>query len=264
MAGRSPFVSTFAEPAADLQRPFDAAVVIPTILRPELHDALLSVFRQDFAGRVHVLVGIDALQADPTVLYAMCEGRPPNCVVQAYDPGYSTSVRHGGLSPARDGGALRCVLSYLANSAFVAYLDDDNWWRPDHLRLMRAALNDADWTFSLRWFVHPTSRRPICVDEWESLGPDRGIFVEKFGGFVDPNCLMLNKVTCEAVLPLWNRPLPRDPKGMSADRVVFDALRRNFRVAATGEPSVFYKLDPNDGLHPGRCKLIGPAYDASA
>lgn len=164
------FIRTYAEPEARLQEPFDVAVVMPTILRPELKDALHSVFSQTILGRIHVLIGIDRPTADLSLLDAACEGRPPNCAVQVYYPGYSTSVRHGGLSPARDGGGPRCVLSYLANSRYVAYLDDDNWWRPDHLQLLHAAMAHADWAFSLRWFVHPTSRRAICVDQWEFSG----------------------------------------------------------------------------------------------
>ena len=260
---RSPHLATFAEPGADLQQPFDAAVVMPTILRPALGQALESVFRQDVRGRVQVLLGIDMPQAEAALLHALCSSHPPNVVVQVYDPGYSTSVRHGGLSPARDGGVLRCVLSYLANSRYVAYLDDDNWWREDHLRTLRQALSNADWAFSLRWFVHPESRRPICVDQWESLGPGSGVFRDKFGGFVDPNCLMIDKVACESVLQLWNRPLHGDPKAMSADRNVFEMLRRHFRPAGTGQPSVFYTLDPNDGLHPLRLQLMGSAYESS-
>ena len=97
------------------------------------------------------------------------------------------------MSPAHDGGVLRGVLSYLASRPFVACLDDDNWWRPDHLRLLRGILEAC----SLRWFVHPQSRRSICVDQRETVGPGRGIFQERFGGFVDPSCLMLNKVTCD-------------------------------------------------------------------
>jgi len=54
----------------------------------------------------------------------------------------------------------------------------------------------------LRWFVHPQSRRSICVDQWETVGPERGIFQERFGGFVDPSCLMLNKVTGDRYYPL--------------------------------------------------------------
>lgn len=258
------FIRTYAEPDARLQDTFDVAVVMPTILRPELRDALHSVFAQTFPGRIHVLIGTDRPGADRALLDAACEGRPPNCVVQVYDPGYSTSVRYGGLSPARDGGVLRCVLSYLANSPYIAYLDDDNWWRPDHLQLLHAAMAHADWAFSLRWFVHPTSRRAICVDQWESVGPGLGVFNGEFGGFVDANCLMLNKIACEPVVCEWNRPLQGDPKGMSADRNVFNVLLRYFRGVGTKQPTTFYTMDPRDDRHALRLQLIGAAYDEAA
>jgi hypothetical protein len=260
----SGFVRTYADPGASLQDTFDLAVVMPTILRPEIRDALHSVFAQDLRGRIQVLVGIDTGAADLSLLDKVCASRPRNCVVQVFYPGYSTSSRRGGLCPGGSGGVLRCILSYLANSPYVAYLDDDNWWRPDHLRLLRAALGQADWAYSLRWFVHPSSRRAVCVDQWESVGPGRGVFRERFGGFVDPNCLMLNKVTCEAALPQWNHPLQGDPIGMSEDRNVFAALCRLFRGAPTNEPSAFYKIDPKDGMHPLRLRLMGPAYDHAA
>jgi hypothetical protein len=237
---------------------------MPTILRPELVDALRSIFAQTIQGRIHVLIGIDRPTGDLSLLDTACQARPQNCVVQVYYPGYSTSARNGGLSPARDGGVLRCVLSYLANSPYVAYLDDDNWWHPDHLLRLHAAMSDADWAYSLRWFVHPTSRRAICVDQWESLGPGLGVFNSEFGGFVDANCLMLNKIACEPVVCEWNRPLQGDPKGMSADRNVFNVLLRYFRGAGTAEPTVFYTMDPRDDRHESRMQLIGPAYHDAA
>ncbi len=258
------FIRTYAEPGFPLQDRFDVAVVMPTILRPELQDALRSVFAQTIQGRIQILIGIDNAAADLSLLDAACEPRPPNCAVQVFYPGYSTSLRHGGLHPAKDGGVLRCVLSYLANSPYIAYLDDDNWWRPDHLQLLRSAMLHADWAFSLRWFVHPTSRRAICVDQWESLGPGLGAFNAEFGGFVDANCLMLNKMTCEPVVCEWNRPLEGDPKGMSADRNVFSVLLRYFRGAGTSQPTVFYTLDPDDERHAARLHLMGAAYGEAA
>jgi hypothetical protein len=224
--------------------------------------ALSSVFRQNFSGPIQVLVGVDALGGDLSVIERACEPRPRHCTVQICYPGYSTSVRHGGLHPARDGGVLRCVLTYLANSRYVTYLDDDNWWRDDHLALLTSAVAKADWAFSWRWFVHPMSSRPICVDSWESVGPHRGIFNERFGGFVDPNCLLIDKLACERAIPWWNVPLQGDSKGMSADRHVFAVLKA-LRGVATGQPTVFYRMDPNDGLHGQRLQIMGAAYDAA-
>jgi len=262
------FLRTYAhEPMSGttLQTPMAAAVVMPSVLRPTVRDALYSVFAQDLPGRIHILVGIDALCGSLDLVDEVCARRPENCVVQVFHPGYSTSVRHGGLHPARDGGVLRTVLTYLANAPYVAYLDDDNWWAPTHLRLLWEALKGgAQWAHSLRWFVHPASRRSICVDRWESVGPGQGVFRERMGGFVDPNCLMIDKFACAAVVPFWNVPLAGDAKAMSADRNVFAMLSQHFRPAAVDQPTVYYQLDPEDGMHPMRLQLIGPAYDAAS
>lgn len=254
------FLRTYADDPNALQQRMDAAVVIPTMLRPSLVQAVRSVFAQQFDGRIQILIGIDKPQGALDLLDAACAERPPNCVVQVLYPGYSTSARHGGLSPAADGGVLRCVLTYLANSRCVAYLDDDNWWDPLHLQSLRRALDGAQWAFARRWFVHPESDRPVAVDRWESVGPDAGVFKERFRGFVDPSCLMIDKTACPDAPPAWNFPLlSRD--GRSADRRVFRVLSTRYRGVGTGTATVYYRMNPSDILHKPRLRRLGSAYE---
>jgi hypothetical protein len=253
------FFKTFAD--LDPQTPFDAAVVIPTTLRPTLAQALDGIFAQNFGGSIQVLVGIDTPKGDLAAIEAACAQRPRNVVVQFFWPGYSTAQRHGGVMRPGDGGALRSILTYLANSPYVAYLDDDNWWGPNHLKLMRAAIAQAEWAFALRWFVHPETRRPVCVDEWESLGPGAGYFQERFGGFVDPNCLMINKLACRQAAQFWSLPMFNNP--MLGDRAVFEHLLKNHRARGTGRASVFYTMNAADGLHPIRIARMKAAYEAA-
>jgi hypothetical protein len=243
------------------QLPADVAVVMPTTLRPTILAAVRSVFAQDLAGRIQLLIGIDRPEHPAEPLQALLREAPPHCRALLLDPGYSTSVRHGGLHPARDGGVLRIVLTYLANAPLVAYLDDDNWWAPDHLSSLAAAIAGRAWAWSLRWFVHPRSRRPICVDQWESVGPDRGVFSAKFGGWVDPNCLMLDKLRCDDVIRWWGIPLRGDTKAMSADRLVFHWLKAGHAGAGTGRATAFYALDEADGNHPRRLAWMGQRYE---
>src|ERR1700746_3605535 len=95
---------TFAHPTFGPQHASDVAVIMPTVLRKTITDSLRSVFRQDFAGRIHVLIGIDRPDGDIGLIEQACAERPSRCCVQVIYPGYSTSLRHGGLHPARDGG----------------------------------------------------------------------------------------------------------------------------------------------------------------
>lgn len=254
------FFRTYADPGMSLQQTFDVAVVMPTLLRPTLADALNAIFTQEFRGRTQVLLGVDVPQGDLAMVDAICAARPSHCVVQLFHPGYSTSVRHGGLCDAQDGGVLRQLLSLLANSPRIAYLDDDNWWHPQHLALLTRVIDGVDYAFTHRWFVHPHTKKIVARDEWESVGPGRGIYAGKFGGFVDPSCLMIDKRKCAEILPLWTRPQPLDGKGMSSDRTVFQALapRRGFRIDA---PTVYYRMDPNDTMHAERLKIMAIVYE---
>src|SRR5579885_3493148 len=224
-------VCTFHRDLCSVQQPFDAAVVIPTVLRPTLKAAVQSIFRQSFPGRLQILIGIDRAIGDPRILDEILAERPERHAVTLLDPGYSTSMRNGGVHLDGLGGTMRAILSYMANSRYVAYLDDDNW------------------------FADETSRRPVGIDTFESVGPGQGVYTAGLGGWVDPNCLMIDKVNCEPVLRCWSAQFPFRGTNWSSDRSVFDALRHR-RWISTGEPSVFYAMHTHDRNHAERMKYL--------
>jgi len=238
---------------------FDVAVVIPTVGRSTLQRAVKSIYAQHFQGRIQILIGIDVWKGERSAVKELIAMAPSNCAVTVIDLGYSTASRNGGLYPAGTGGALRTILSYAAHSRLVAYLDDDNWWGPDHLVSLVGAISGRDWAYSLRWFADADTSAPLCIDTWESVGPDAGVFKDRFGGFVDPSCLLIDKVACEPALRLWCQPLPDDPTGMSTDRAVFNYLRQHGRGAGTGRATAFYQLSRSDPNHEVRMQLIEKA-----
>ena len=256
-----PFLKVWAAPEDRHQKQFDFAVVIPSLLRDTLAAAIESVFSQDFIGHVQILVGVDVAMGDIAALDRVCARRPMGHEVMVFWPGYSTSARHGGIYPGWSGGATRTILTYLANSRYVAYLDDDNWWAPGHLSSLRAVLTGCEWAYSKRWFVHPRSKRPICIDEWESLGPNLGEF-KHLGGFVDPTCLAIDKVACEPAIRMWCFPQPNSETGMDEDRRVFETLRRYYRGQGTGKATAFYRLDETDLMQ--RRRLLNMGVEAYA
>jgi hypothetical protein len=232
----------------DIQKRFDAAVVVATILRPSLIRAVQSVFRQDLNGRIQVLIGIDKHLGGLEAITLLRQECPDHICLTVIDLGYSTSIRHGGIYPTRYGGGTRTILSYAANSKLVAYLDDDDWWARDHLSSLIAACNGKGWAFSYRWMVDEETAWPICRDEWDSVGPNRGINKDRFGGFVATSNLILDKQACHFVLPLWS--LAAFPDSTGEDRLVFDALLKHHPWAATGKFSCYYELRREHQLHP--------------
>ncbi len=248
----------------DLQTPYDVAVVMPTIGRKEGAEAIRSIFRQINVPRIQVLIGVDQLDGELSHLIDALDECPEHITAHLFYPGYSTSMRHGGVHLAHDGGALRTILSLLANSKYVAYLDDDNWWEETHLYRLLHAIQGHAWAFSLRHFVHPDTRKTICIDDWESVGPGKGIFVEKFGGWVDPNCLMIDKLTCWSILPLWTIPMNGDVTRLTADRNVYHLLQTHSAPGQSNSATTFYVLRCSDILHPLRLQAMGENFERAA
>jgi len=231
---------------ADLQTPFDVGIVTVTVVRQTLPQALRSVFAQRFSGRIQVLVGVDRWVGDRAMAEQLRAEAPSHVAVTLLDLGYSTSQRNGGVYPSHYGGALKTILSYAANSRYVTYLDDDNWYAPDHVATMLEAVAGKAWAFSLRHFVDAESGTPLCPDTWESLGPDRGVYANAQGGFVDTNCYFIDKLACNDVFPEW--AMTRFAGGTGGDRQVLEKLRgRPF--GTNGAHTVFYRTRLV-GLHP--------------
>jgi len=243
-----------------IQQPFDAAVVIPTTGRASLTRAATSVFRQAGVRRLQVLIGIDVMRGNYGVIEEVLAARTAPHAVTVLDLGYSTSTRHSGVYLAADGGALRTILTYMANSRYVTYLDDDNWYDETHIARLLAAIKDRDWAYTLRWFVDPDILKPLAIDRWESVGPDQGVYGKAYGGFVDPNCLMIDKLKCDDVVRFWTIPLFNELRRLTADRNVFAQLRRHPRVGFTDAATTYYVMNAADANNITRLKWIRDLY----
>ena len=250
-----PTMTTF-HVSQPIQRPFDAAVVIPTLCRPSLLRAATSVFQQVGIARLQVLIGIDVVQGETSVIDAVLAARPPQHAVTLVNLGYSTSMRHGGVHLSADSGALRTILTYCANSRFVAYLDDDNWVHETHIQRLLGAVKDRDWAYTLRFLVDPDTQETLAVDRWESVGPGKGIYRDQTGGFVDPNCMMIDKLRCDAAIRHWAIPLSDDRTRLTADRAVFDILRRFPAVGFTEAATVYYLMSTSDPAREMRVRVV--------
>ena len=230
----------------DDQTPSDVAIVMPSIIRRSLYRALDSIFRQDFSGRLQILVGIDRPSDSLESLFKFIEMRPRNHSVLVLHLPFSTAVRNGGLHLPSDGGSLRASLSLIANARYIAFLDDDNAWRSDHISKLYARMSGCAWAFSYRMLVTDDDYSELAIDQWDSVGPNRGRF-KSSGGFVDPNCLMIDKVALTSVLSRWADTGTGAP-GVIADRHFFDAIK-DTPFAEIAEATVLYTIRKSNILH---------------
>lgn len=225
---------------------FDFAVIIPTVLRPELLRAARSVVEQDLDGSINLLIGVDHRLGDPAVLEQVRRLERPNRRVTILEPGYSTARPRGGLYSNRHGGSLRAALSFLANAPRLAFLDDDNWHAPNHLSTLGQAIEGKAWAFSLRWYCDSRSGEPLAIDGIESLGPGKGVHLKRYGGFCNTSTLMLDTLATHERLPRWAHGTAQDGRG--PDRSIFAALL-DLPYGETGLATAYYWMQHSDINH---------------
>jgi hypothetical protein len=232
----------------------DVAIVIPTVCRESLIRAVQSVYRQNYSGRMQVLVGVDfdAENRSAQIREALGE-TPENVLLTWLELPYSTSRRHGGVHDSLFGGSLRSALTLLANAEIVVYLDDDDWLHPDHIAQVLAAIEGKAWAFAYSIYADGNTAEGFCTDEIESVGVGKGLYNETFGGFVRPSGLAINKMRLLHHVHLWScSPFPT---GDGEDRLVFDRLRGE-EHGCTGNATVYCALDPKDGMHETRLEFM--------
>jgi len=233
----------------------DLAIVICTVCRESLLRAIASIYAQTHQGRIQVLIGvdIDAFGQETQLQQAILQERPSHIQVNWVNLGYSTSARHGGVHSCYYGGSLRTSLSFLANSKYVMYLDDDDWLAPEHCADILRTVQGKKWAFSYSIYADGNTSQGICIDALESVGVGQGIYAKRFGGFVRPSGLTLDKTQVPQLLHLWSSsPFPQ---GDGEDRLIFEHLR-HMDHGCTGNASVYCSLDSKDGMHHKRMDFI--------
>jgi len=231
------------------------AVVVVTTCRASLLRAVRSVFAQRLDGRIQLLVGVDCdphgrLDALVATLLPEC---PAHVTLSLVNLGYSTSRRHGGPHASFYGGSLRSALTLLADSRVVVYLDDDDWFMPDHCAAVLDAIAGKAWAFAYSIYADGNTGEALCVDELESVGVGQGLYAQRFGGFVRPSGLAIDKLQLLHIVHLWS--CAAFAGGDGEDRLVFDQLRA-LPHGCTGAATVCVALDPNDALHARRVAFM--------
>lgn len=216
-----------------------AAVIIPTTGRPTLRRAVQSVIDQTHP-HVMAIVVVDGPQFGPDVLKAM-EGVIPNPRVQIMPLPQNTGA--GGYQGHRIYGSVPQLL----NQDWILYLDDDNWYEPEHVAECVAACaeNDLDWCGSLR-NVFDAEGKFLCVDECESLVQWPTWFNRNMH-HCDTSCYCLSREVAVQLSQHWHRPhLPNDvdpAKAVSPDAAICMVLRQDApRFALVAKPTVNYTL----------------------
>ncbi len=208
-------------------------VITPTIGGPELVDALISVAEQDYKGEVTHLVVVDGKEHLSKVAAAIeVSGVYPTLLVLPENTGAN----------GWNGHRIYASVPVLVNTDYISFLDQDNWFKPNHLSSAIAAMekNDVSMSFSLRG-IYSKTKEYLCDDNCESLGlwPIWNFDEPEF--LIDTSAFVFKRHLIQATCSVWLKPL-------IADRIYTHAIRKalNNNFVTTGLQTLCYRLDGSE------------------
>lgn len=139
------------------------------------------------------------------------------------------------------GHRIYAATGFLINTDYILYLDQDNWFDPDHVANMIAHLDKTgdDWCHSLRK-IHDKNGNYLTDDNCESLGKWPA-WVGENVHLVDTSCYCIKREVITRISQAWYA-------GWGGDRIFLANIAHHFaKWSCTGKYSLNYRLDGNPG-----------------
>jgi glycosyltransferase involved in cell wall biosynthesis len=212
-------------------------VITPTTGSEQLKDAVLSVENQTYEN-IQYLIVIDGKEREEktrNVLDSL------NC--QRYD--LITLPQVTGYQQY-NGHRIYGAMTYIAEGEYLCFLDQDNWYEPNHIESLINIAHEKMWAYSLRKIVDQSGNF-ICNDDCESLGKWKSVLGDNF---VDVGCYMIPKGIALRFSPGWYRRARHPEEQPEVDRLLSHLLFKqvpqeqvdtngqytlNYRVASRGD-----------------------------
>lgn len=139
-------------------------VITPTIGSPKLLDAMRSVEKQTYNCK-HLIV-IDGPEYSQKAMELIS-----NSGLKGNHTVYCSPENTGKTGGDFYGHRIYAAFPHLINSDYILFLDEDNWYEPNHVETLIQTIEEKqlDFAYSLRQIYSP-DRRFLCNDNCESLG----------------------------------------------------------------------------------------------
>jgi hypothetical protein len=210
-------------------------VILPTVGDPLMKQAARSVLDQTWPN-VELLLVIDGPDYLRRVL-SLIDGMPGRERIKVLPLPYNIGA--GGFNGHRTFAAG----AFLARGEWVAYLDEDNWYSPNHIRSLVEMVTSKglDWAYSLRWIVDRDDK-PRMKDNCTSLGKWPVYYGDEH--HIDTSCYFLRRDIAAKFAHIWNR---RGLPNPSPDLLLCEALlKEDLEVETTGLYTMFYRAGRTD------------------
>ena len=211
-------------------------VITPTIGSDKLADAVRSVANQTYQNVRHLLV-CDGRQAKIDLIKLNIKPTGKQTVVETPD-------NTGG--DGYYGHRIYAAYPHLINSDYIAFLDEDNWYEPDHIdKLVRTIEEErVNFAFSFRK-IFDREGNYLIDDNCESLGawpiwPTLGHTKDKQGYLIDTSSFLFETKFLQSCCHLWHW-------GWGGDRRFLHLVKEHYQPSynTSGAYTLCYRLDGN-------------------
>ena len=203
------------------------AVVTPTIASEHLAKCIDSVDKQTYEDIVHYIF-IDGCQYEPKAREILV-GSSKTRMIELEE-----NVGKGWY-----GHRVYAACSFLVNADVICYLDEDNFFEPNHIETVVKKLQEGnDWVYSLR-NIHDKEGKFLCEDNCESLGK-WPVYFNPEVHHIDTSCFAVRRDVAVRIGHAWYGQ-------WGADRQFFGALKNHFpKYSCTNQYTTNYRLDGNE------------------
>lgn len=130
------------------------------------------------------------------------------------------------------------AMSYLVNSDYVCFLDEDNWIDPEHVEHLVKTVETNDWAYSLRKIIDKDGNY-VCNDDCESLGKWKSVINDYF---VDVGCYFLPTSVAVQLSSIWYRRARHPEEQPEVDRLLMQMLLKyDFKYDTSGKYTLNYR-----------------------
>ena len=203
------------------------AVVTPTIASEHLAQCIDSVDKQTYKDLTHYIF-IDGCQYEPKAREILV-GSSKTRMIELEE-----NVGKGWY-----GHRAYAACSFLVNADVICYLDEDNFFEPNHIETVVKKLQEGnDWVYSLR-NIHDKEGKFLCEDNCESLGK-WPVYFNPEVHHIDTSCFAIRRDIAVHIGHSWYGQ-------WGADRQFFGALKKYFtKYDCTNQYTTNYRLDGNE------------------
>lgn len=213
-------------------------VITPTTGSSKLKDAINSVKNQTYSNIEHLLV-IDGVEhwknaMDQLPITLEYDDRSSDNIQTMILP-YNTGAK------GFYGHRIYAGIPHLLNSDYIFFLDEDNWYDPDHVRSLVEVLDRGNnFAHSLRKIYNP-DKSYVCDDNCEALGKWPIYFSHKDPQYlVDTSSFAFEREFLQQTSHLWH-------SGWGGDRRYLYSVMQQAKWDTSRKHTLCYRLDGNRG-----------------